>query len=66
MSMQGRDWKCLDEVEMVDCAMEVKRLHNLYLDADFEDDVTLALYYKSKMQHFQKLVDDGVEFQPNF
>ena len=66
MSLQGRDWKCLDEVEMVDCAMEVKRLHNLYLDADFEDDVTLALYYKSKMQHFQKLVDDGVAFQPNF
>ena len=51
---------------MVDCAMEVKKLYNLYLDADFEDDTKLALYYKSKMQHFQKLVDDGVEFQPNF
>ena len=51
---------------MVDCAMEVKKLYNLYLDADFEDDTKLALYYKSKMQHFKKLVDDGVEFQPNF
>jgi|TARA_R110002012_G_scaffold271141_1_gene456326 hypothetical protein len=64
--MQGRDWKCLDEVEMVDCVMEVKRLRNLYYDADFNDDTELALFYKSKMNHFQSMVDNGVEYQPNF
>tara|TARA_R100000541_G_C1882982_1_gene82578 strand:+ start:264 stop:461 length:198 start_codon:yes stop_codon:yes gene_type:complete len=64
--MQGRDWKCLDEVEMVDCVMEVKRLRNLYYDADFNDDTELALFYKSKMNHFQSMVDSGVEYQPNF
>ena len=66
MSTHGREWKCIDEVEMVDCAMEVKKLYNLYLDADFEDDTKLALFYKSKMNHFQSLVDRGVEHQPNF
>ena len=64
--MQGRDWKCLDEVEMVDCVVEVKRLRNLYYDADFNDDTELALFYKSKMDYFQSLVDNGVEYQPNF
>ena len=64
--MQGRNWKCLDEVEMVDCVMEVKRLRNLYYDADFNDDTELALFYKSKMNHFQSMVDSGVEYQPNF
>ena len=64
--MQGRDWQCLDEVEMVDCVMEVKRLRNLYYDADFNDDTELALFYKSKMNHFQSMVDSGVEYQPNF
>ena len=64
--MQGRDWKCLDEVEMVDCVVEVKKLRNLYYDADFNDDTELALFYKSKMDYFQSLVDNGVEYQPNF
>lgn len=64
--MQGRDWKCIDEVEMVDCVMEVKKLRNLYYDADFNDDTELALFYKSKMDYFQRLVDNGVEYQPNF
>ena len=64
--MQGRDWQCLDEVEMVDCVMEVKRLRNLYYDADFNDDTELALFYKAKMNHFQSMVDSGVEYQPNF
>ena len=64
--MQGRDWKCLDEIEMVDCVVEVKKLRNLYYDADFNDDTELALFYKSKMDYFQSLVDNGVEYQPNF
>ena len=64
--MQGRDWKCLDEVEMVDSVVEVKKLRNLYYDADFNDDTELALFYKSKMDYFQSLVDNGVEYQPNF
>jgi len=66
MSTHGREWKCMDEVEMIDCAMEVKKLHNLHLDADFEDDTELALFYKHKMDYFQRLVDKGVEFEPNF
>ena len=58
--------KTIDEVGMVDCAMQVKKFYNLYLDADFDDKLDLALFYKSKMEHFQSLVDQGVEHEPNF
>jgi hypothetical protein len=58
--------KPIDEVVMVDCAMQVKKFYNLYLDADFDDKLDLALFYKSKMEHFQSLVDQGVEHEPNF
>jgi|TARA_R110001592_G_scaffold251604_1_gene514303 hypothetical protein len=58
--------KTIDEVVMVDCAMQVKKFYNLYLDADFDDKLDLALFYKSKMEHFQSLVDQGVEHEPNF
>ena len=58
--------KTIDEVVMVDCAMQVKKFYNLYLDADFDDNLDLALFYKSKMEHFQSLVDQGVEHEPNF
>ena len=58
--------KTIDEVVMVDCAMQVKKFYNLYLDADFDDKLDLALFYKSKMEHFQSRVDQGVEHEPNF
>ena len=58
--------KTIDEVVMVDCAMQVKKFYNLYLDSDFDDKLDLALFYKSKMEHFQSLVDQGVEHEPNF
>ena len=58
--------KTIDEVGMVDCAMQVKKFYNLYLDADFDDKLDLALFYKSKMEHFQSLVYQGVEHEPNF
>jgi len=58
--------KTIDEVVMVDCAMQVKKFYNLYLDADFDDKLDLALFYKYKMEHFQSLVDQGVEHEPNF
>jgi len=66
IDMTGREWKPIPEVKMVDCLIESKRFHNLHLDADFEDNIDLASFYKSKMDHFQTLVNQGVEYEPNF
>tara|TARA_B110000211_G_C13810166_1_gene434533 strand:- start:43 stop:240 length:198 start_codon:yes stop_codon:yes gene_type:complete len=64
INMTGRNWEVGHE--LVDCAMEHKKLHNLYLDADFEDRHDDALFYKSKAEHFKSLVDKGIEYEPKF
>ena len=62
--MTGRNWEV--KHKLLDCAVEYKRLHNLYLDADFEDRLSDALFYKGKAEHFKSLVDRGIEFEPQF
>ena len=64
IDMTGRNWEVGHA--LLDCAMEHKRLYNLYLDADFEDRLSDALFYKSKAEHFKSLVDKGVEHEPQF
>ena len=56
----------IPEVKMADCLIESQRFHNLYLDADFEDKIDLASFYKLKMEHFKTLVNEDVEYEPNF
>jgi len=65
-NMKGREWKPIPEVKMADCLIESQRFHNLYLDADFEDKIDLASFYKLKMEHFKTLVNEDVEYEPNF
>lgn len=62
--LTGRNWEV--NHQLIDCAIEYKRLYNLYLDADFEDRLDDARFYKSKAEHFKSLVDRGIEFEPQF
>jgi|TARA_R110002050_G_scaffold49110_5_gene114342 hypothetical protein len=64
INLKGRNWEVGHE--LLDCAMEYKKLYSLYLDADFEDRLSDALFYKSKAEHFKSLVDKGIEFEPLF
>ena len=51
---------------LIDCIMALKRFRQLQYDADFEDRSRDAKFYKLKADHFQKLVDQGIEFEPLF
>jgi|TARA_R110000787_G_scaffold262417_1_gene367827 hypothetical protein len=51
---------------LTDCIKELRVARNKQYDADFEDRVEDAAFYKVKADHFQKLVDQGVEFEPLF
>ena len=39
---------------------------NLYRDADFDDKMDLALFYKGKAEQYKNLFDEGVEHTVNF
>ena len=66
MNKEGRDWKPLKEVSLIDCYTEYKKMLNLYRDADFDDKMDLALFYKSKAEQYKNLFDEGVEHTVNF
>ena len=65
-SNSGRDWTPLKEVQLIDTAVELKRVTRLYQDADFDDNLDLARVYRRKLKHLQTLVDQGVELTVNF
>jgi hypothetical protein len=64
MDINGRNWQSNNA--LVDCAMELKRVKDKWYDADFEDRTKDAAFYKAKADHYQNLVDQGVEFEPLF
>ena len=66
MNKEGRDWKPLKEVSLIDCYTEYKKMLNLYRDADFDDKMDLALFYKGKAEHYKNLFDEGIEHTVNF
>ena len=66
MNKEGRDWTPLKEVSLIDCYTEYKKMLNLYRDADFDDKIDLALFYKSKAEQYKNLFDEGVEHTVNF
>jgi len=41
-------------------------MKNLYLDADFDDKMELALFYKGKADYYKALFDEGIEHTVNF
>ena len=65
-SNSGRDWTPLKEVQLIDTAVELRKVTRLYQDADFDDNLDLARVYRRKLKHLQTLVDQGVELTVNF
>jgi len=65
-NLNGRDWTPLKEVSLIDCYTEYKKMLNLHLDADFDDKMELALFYKGKAEHYKTLFDEGIEHTVNF
>ena len=65
-NLNGRDWTPLKEVSLIDCYTEYKKMKNLYLDADFDDKMELAIFYKGKAEHYKALFDEGIEHTVNF
>jgi hypothetical protein len=66
MSNIGRDWTPLKEVQVVETAVELRKMTRLYQDADFEENIPLARVYRRRVKHLQALVDAGVEVTVNF
>jgi len=62
----GRNWTPLHSVRVLDCYTEYKKMKNLYLDADFDDKMELALFYKGKADYYKALHDKGIEHTVNF
>ena len=65
-NLNGRDWTPLKEVSLIDCYTEYKKMKNLHLDADFDDKMELAIFYKGKAEHYKALFDEGIEHTVNF
>ena len=65
-NLNGRDWTPLKEVSLIDCYTEYKKMLNLHLDADFDDKMQLALFYKGKADYYKALHDKGIEHTVNF
>ena len=66
MSNIGRDWTPLKEVQVVETAVELRKMTRLYQDADFEENIPLTRVYRRRVKHLQALVDAGVEVTVNF
>tara|TARA_B100000787_G_C16071410_1_gene240122 strand:+ start:83 stop:253 length:171 start_codon:yes stop_codon:yes gene_type:complete len=49
-----------------DCHQELKRLHNLQYESDFNDEIKEANFYKERADSIQELINQGVEYIPNF
>jgi len=56
----------LKEVQVVETAVELRKMTRLYQDADFEENIPLASVYRRRVKHLQALVDAGVEVTVNF
>ena len=65
-NLNGRNWTPLKEVSLIDCYTEYKKMLNLHLDADFDDKMELALFYKGKADYYKTLFDEGIEHTVNF
>ena len=63
---KGRNWTPLHSVRVLDCYTEYKKMKNLYLDADFDDKMELALFYKGKADYYKALHVKGIEHTVNF
>ena len=65
-NLNGRNWTALHSVRVLDCYTEYKKMKYLYLDADFDDKMELALFYKGKADYYKALYEQGIEHTVNF
>ena len=49
-----------------DCHEELKRLRNLQYESDFNDETKEVSFYKERADSIQELINQGVEYIPNF
>ena len=51
---------------VADCHQELKRLIDLQYESDFNDKFQESELFRRKAEHIQNLINEGVEFIPNF
>ena len=51
---------------MTDCHQELKRLRDLQYESDFNDNLKESEFFRRKAEHIQNLINEGVDFIPNF
>ena len=51
---------------VTDCHQELKRLRDLQFESDFNDKFQESEFFRQKAEHIQNLINEGVEFIPNF
>ena len=49
-----------------DCHQELKRLIDLQYESDFNDKFQESEFFRRKAEHIQNLINEGVDFIPNF
>ena len=51
---------------VTDCHQELKRLIDLQYESDFNDKFQESEFFRRKAEHIQNLINEGVDFIPNF
>ena len=51
---------------VTDCHQELKRLRDLQYESDFNDKFQESDFFRRKAEHIQNLINEGVDFIPNF
>ena len=51
---------------LVDCVSEYKKMRQLQYDCEWNDQDSLANFYRRESVRLKKLIDDGVIYKPKF
>ena len=51
---------------VTDCYQELKCLRDLQYESDFNDKFQESEFFRRKAEHIQNLINEGVDFIPNF
>ena len=51
---------------VTDCHQELKRLIDLQYESDFNDKFQEPEFFRRKAEHIQNLINEGLDFIPNF
>ena len=59
-------WASSMDNRVTDCHQELKRLIDLQYESDFNDKFHESEFFRRKAEHIQNLINEGVDFIPNF